>query len=332
MTWPEILAAYPYLRPLFDTLKPVIGDAYNLLLSGVRTKQKAKQLLTLTTAMTESQKLAPHAQIAYQGGEWLIKMTEQPPSRLMLPPSAELQLRLDERRYNALAGAIAEAALELQNETNFPDERPKEDWVARYVESASQVTDQSMEELWGRILGGEIKKPGSFSLRSLNVVSNLSEFEAKLFESHAKLAVPFKWLAFIPMVENSPFLRSRGVNPDTFRMLSDTQLTTELPTSLNLLHTEEKHGAFRYGQDRMVFVRQKSPPVRVQQNCWTFTRPGLELLGLVQQGADPENMQLLVDIFRRFGLEPEVGSYVLKNEGKQIEFFADSGKSDFDEG
>jgi hypothetical protein len=34
---------------------------------------------------------------------------------------------------------VAEAAVELQNETSFPEERPSEDWVARYVESASQV-------------------------------------------------------------------------------------------------------------------------------------------------------------------------------------------------
>jgi hypothetical protein len=204
---------------------------------------------------------------------------------LALPPASEMQLKLDQRRYDALGGALAETAVDLKNETSFPEKLPEEDWVARYIESASQVTDQSMQELWGRILGGEIKKPGSFTLRSLNVVSNLSEFEAKLFESHAKLAVGFKWLAFVPMVDNSQFLKSREVNSDTFRMLSDTQLAAELPVSLNLLQPEEKHGAFMYGQNRMVFVRQKSPPMRVEQNCWAFTRPGIELLGLVRREA-----------------------------------------------
>jgi hypothetical protein len=50
------------------------------------------------------------------------------------------------------------------------------------------------------------------------------------------------------------------------------------------------------------------------------------LLALIDREGDPENknIQLLVDIFRRFGPEPEVGSYVMKDEGKQLEFTSDS--------
>jgi len=35
-------------------------------------------------------------------------------------------------------------------------------------------------------------------------------------------------------------------------------------------------------------------------------------------------MQLLVDVFRRSSLEPEVGSYVMKDDGKSTEFTSDS--------
>jgi hypothetical protein len=58
----------------------------------------------------------------------------------------------------------------------------------------------------------------------------------------------------------------------------------------------------------------------------SLTEEGLELLGLVQQGAEPENVQLLMDIFRKFGLEPEVGSYVLIDDRKRVTFFSDGKK------
>src|SRR5207245_1039480 len=61
-----------------------------------------------------------------------------------------------------------------------------------------------------------------------------------------------------------------------------------------------------------------------KHNCWTLTSAGLESLKLVEREGDPRNMQLLVEIFRRSGLEPEVGSYVMKDDGKGGEFTPDS--------
>ncbi len=324
MTWVEILAAYPFLQPILDTLQPVIGDAYHLLLSGIRAKQKARELLTMTNAAVEAQRSAPHASLSYQQGDWSITLPGQHPSAFSLPPASEMRLRLDQHRYEALGGAVAEAAVELRNETSFPEERPNQDWVARYIESASQVTDQTMQELWGRILAGEIRKPGTFSLRTLHVVSNISQVEAKLFEAFGKHAVLWKWFGFIPVVENDEFLRTARVGTGTVRILADCGLTAETPASINLILPHEEYGAFYYGQNRVIYVRQKSPPVRVTDNCWTLMSAGLELLKLIEREGNPRNMQLLMDLFRRSGLEPEVGSYVMKDDGKSAEFTSDS--------
>src|SRR5260221_4714448 len=323
MTWVEILAAYPFLRPILDTLKPVIGDAYHLLLSGIRAKRKARELLTMTNAAVEAQGSAPNASLSYQQGDWSITLPGQHPSAFSLPPASEMRLRLDQHRYEALGGALAEAAVELQKETTFPEDRPKEDWVSRYIESASQVTDENMQQLWGRILAGEIKKPGSFSLRTLAVVSNLVEAEAKFFEQFAKHAVMWKWLGFIPVVE-SEFLRTQNVSTATVRILSGCGLAAETPASVNLIQPSEELGAFFYGQNRMVYVRQKSPPVTVAHNCWTLTTAGLELAKLIERQGAPENLQLLVEIFRRFGLEAEVGSYVMNDHGTGGEITSDT--------
>jgi hypothetical protein len=302
MSWAEILAAYPFLQPIIDTLKPVIGDAYHLLLSGIRAKQKARELLTMTNAMVEAQGSAPHASVVYQEDKWSITMPGQKPSDLSLPPASEMQFKLAQRRYEALAGTVAEAAIGLQNETNFPQERPSGDWVARYVEFASQVKDdQKMQEFWGRLLAGEIKKPGSFSFRTLEVVSNLAQHEAKFFENFAKHVVVWKWFAVIPVIRDNEFLESRGIGDLTLRFLAESGLAAETQAGFNLVMPDDEYTMFDYGRNRGILVRQKSPPVTVPQHCWTLTRVGVELLSLIEREANPEYMQILVNILRRFG-------------------------------
>ena len=251
----------------------------------------------------------------------LITMPGQQPSGLVLSQASEMQLKLDQRRYDVLGGALAETAVDLKNETSFPENLPEEDWVARYIESASQVTDERMQELWGRIMGGQIRTPGMFSLRTLQVVSNLTQFEAYCFEAFGKQVVRWKWFGFVLIVD-SEFLMAKAINASVLRILADCGLASETPIQLKLMGIEAEDGAFAYGQNRMVFVRQKSPVVTVPQHCWTLTTAGLQLLELIEREAAPENMKLLVDIFRRFGLEPEVGSYV-KKEGNQMGFTSD---------
>jgi hypothetical protein len=325
MTWPEIVATCPYLQQLIDCLKPVVGDAYHLLLFGLRrkaeAKAKAKELLTMAGAMTEVQQLAPHASVGYHEGQVSIAMPGQQPSDLAIPPAVAMRLNLDQRRYDALADVVAEAGVELKDETSFPEKRPSEEVIARLVEYAGQATNQTMQEVWGRILAGEIRNPGAFSLRTLNVVSNLNQGEAKRFEAVAKHVVLWHFVAFVPELPTNEYLRSRNIGFGTFRFLADSGLTNETSTSLNLVFPGQDQSLFDYGRGRGILVEQKSPPITVSQNCLTLTTAGAQLVSLVEREADPKNMQILIDIMMRHGMEPEIGSWT--KEGNNVKFTPD---------
>ena len=71
----------------------------------------------------------------------------------------------------------AEAALEDDPQTP-PERNVDDDWLFRWRNSASTVSSEELQALWGRILAGEIKSPGSFSLRTLEFLKNLSHTEA----------------------------------------------------------------------------------------------------------------------------------------------------------
>lgn len=74
------------------------------------------------------------------------------------------------------------AGILSQDESEPPKEQVEQDWLCRFREVASNTTTEEVQQLWGRILAGEIKSPGKHSLRTLEFIKNLSQKEAKQIE------------------------------------------------------------------------------------------------------------------------------------------------------
>lgn len=81
-----------------------------------------------------------------------------------------------------VANAIKIAIEQLENESEptITEEPINQDWLNEWGEHAGFVSDKEMQQLWGKILAGEIKNPGSFSLRTMQLLRNLSKDEANL--------------------------------------------------------------------------------------------------------------------------------------------------------
>lgn len=67
-------------------------------------------------------------------------------------------------------------------------EKMDPDWFFNFIRMAENIHSTQMQELWGKIFAVETSQPGSFSLRSLETLTNLTQRDAKLFLQAAKLA------------------------------------------------------------------------------------------------------------------------------------------------
>jgi hypothetical protein len=56
------------------------------------------------------------------------------------------------------------------------------DWLNRFTSFAQDVSSEELQRVWGRVLAGEIRKPGSFSISSLRVLAELEADVARWFE------------------------------------------------------------------------------------------------------------------------------------------------------
>jgi hypothetical protein len=54
------------------------------------------------------------------------------------------------------------------------------DWFTRVINNAQDVSDDEMKRMWGKVLAGEIKHPKLYSLRTLDVLRNMTKDDAKL--------------------------------------------------------------------------------------------------------------------------------------------------------
>jgi hypothetical protein len=133
-----------------------------------------------------------------------LELTEVQLGSLKAQVAARVEYQEAKRQKN-LQAVAQEARASLPP---LVDEGPVDpDWIARFFSHAQDVSQSDMQVLWGRLLSGEVAKPGTFSLRTLDLVRNLSINEAQLFSNLSKFVFVDGW--FI-----NPFPGEPAANPD----------------------------------------------------------------------------------------------------------------------
>ncbi|MFD2173965.1 DUF2806 domain-containing protein [Rhodobacter lacus] len=70
----------------------------------------------------------------------------------------------------------------------LPSAEPDEDWLNVFERYAEDASSERLQGLWGRVLAGELRKPGRYSTRTLRFLSEFSQADALTFETFSKCA------------------------------------------------------------------------------------------------------------------------------------------------
>ncbi len=117
--------------------------------------------------------LCEQSGVSPEAAQELIALNERAVSRLT---------HREMRRQANIEKAVHYAMDELLQVEQVSAEPVDEDWIARFFNIVEDVSNEQMQQLWGRILAGEIKQPKSYSLRTLEVLRNISPEEAAAFQ------------------------------------------------------------------------------------------------------------------------------------------------------
>lgn len=115
------------------------------------------------------------------------------------------------QRQSNIENIVQIALQELPEEVS--EDPVKDNWRVRFFNLAEDIADSDMQALWGKILAGEVARPGRYSLRTLEIVRNLSAREAELFQCACGLAFNGGWIAKLESLDG-PFADLRDASAD----------------------------------------------------------------------------------------------------------------------
>lgn len=90
----------------------------------------------------------------------------------------------------AMVEDIRDQAFNTENVATVtaPTAELDDDWLNIFEQYSESASSERMQGLWGRVLSGEIRQPGRFSMRTLRFLSEFSQADALMFERFTKFA------------------------------------------------------------------------------------------------------------------------------------------------
>lgn len=231
----------------------------------------------------------------------LVLTTPAAQSQLSLPERIEERKKYQEaKEQRNIEDITSIAAEELANEEAVSNEPLEDDWIARFFDAARLISDEEMQELWGRILAGEIKQPNSYSLRTLELLRNISKKEAELFTKVAKLAIQCNIGAFVINPENGKYIEDNfGILFRDWLKLSELGLIS----SQEIAHIHKKldvDSQIPYVCGDILIVAQKpAEDPAYQFPIKLFTAIGSELVNLVNKEITEEYLRKFAGMLKQ---------------------------------
>lgn len=100
------------------------------------------------------------------------------------------------RRQENIDSVVEMAANDLAK-VDVSDDPVDEDWATRFFGIVQDVSKGEMKTIWAKILAKEIERPSSFSMRTLEVLRNISYEEAALFAKMSQFVFVKDEMSFI---------------------------------------------------------------------------------------------------------------------------------------
>lgn len=199
------------------------------------------------------------------------------------------------------------------------------DWRRKFFQKAENVCEPDMQVLWGKVLAGEISQPGSFSLRTLETMTQLSRREAELFRLICGLAMDDGSVA-LPGFDINTALKPFGFGYDEILQLRDAGL---------LLHGDSIHKTFPLPapdiqaaahkvvlRNNEIFIELSGPVLATfQLPSLIFTQSGRELRRLIENKPNDTYLALLGTSIRQRGIVAKRGNLVPQNETTSLLVF-----------
>lgn len=182
------------------------------------------------------------------------------------------------RHQENMESIIAKAVPKLNEDAK--SESMDDDWVVNFFDKGRIVSDSEMQELWSHILAGEANKPGTYSKRTVNSLSDIDKTDADLFTILCRFIWKFGGLTPLVFDTQAEIYNKNGINYNALMHLESigfVQLSGL--TGFKKIHLPKKFVMFYYGKP-LNLEMPKNTDNELDVGKAFFTRIGKDLASI----------------------------------------------------
>ena len=235
-----------------DKLVETIANATGLTALGIRKNADAESYAAIKKAETETE-----VELLKLQGEEKI---------------AQYVLARNKQKAENVEEIVSKAKQQFAPDEQVSEEPVEKDWMNRFLNIAEEISDKEMQDIWGRVLAGEIKKPKSYSIRTLEVLRNISKSEAKLI---IKASNYINGSDFLCGEEDCLSVIEQAALGEIGILCSDFIINT---------YSIPKEGVLSYALNKSIKINiYASPNSKIELAVKKLTQSGKEIMTLVQE-------------------------------------------------
>lgn len=213
--------------------------------------------------------------------------------------------------------------IEFEEEVDF-------DWLMRFFDTVGCISNEDLQKLWGKVLAGEVRQPGRCSLRTLDIIRNMSKNEAAIFNKLCEFVLVSGDCHFI---YPDGFLGDYEYNKEMCGLIKRTGLTYSesiIPmTECGLLSIEHEL-ATDFKQDKILSIYNKDLTCIIKADDkkessisfepYFLTKSGVELFNIIKGTANFKfDTEYAVSCFKALKyLNPELAVSAFSVNGNEI--------------
>ncbi len=205
------------------------------------------------------------------------------------------------RREVNIARAVIQAEDAIVKDPGEPTPDPvNEDWLLVWKEHAGRVSEEHLQRLWGNVLAGEIKTPGTFSLRTMEALKSFSKKEAEQISDAARFVIG-NAIIRVP----GALLKQNGLNLTAMLRLQDLGLiqgveAKDLKSRYQSTRKDKFFKSIRVAS-KEICIEHEDPERVLALPAYMVTPLGREIVALIKPAPNDQYLASIVQHISKLG-------------------------------
>ena len=231
------------------------------------------------------------------------------------PSEIRTRLNFQEKKRNTNIYRVVKAAAESLRGRKVDNHEVDHDWTARFFEDVKYITSENMQQIWAKILAGEVEKPGRTSLHTLATLKNMTQHDAELFSKTSR----FVFAHFIFWEEEHEQNIAGFPSLEELMKLESYSLMKIIPYMNNTITTSDSSRSLSARDRKAIYkISATGKEADVVIPGYALTPQGKQLYGFTEATLEPAYVRALAKFLSDKGFQLKQAQIIEEIDGNVI--------------